>query len=276
MDEGAITTDALLDGRLQLRQFQRGHRVGSDAILLAAATPLTDADRLIEIGAGVGAVGLALAQRCFGARATLVEIDPALAALASENAALNGLSERVEVVAADFMAASERRNAGLVSGAADVVVTNPPFFETGTVRASPDAGRARAHVLEEVGDGAHPLHRWIVAALALLAPGGRFVMIHRPEALAPALAAFERRLGSLAILPIHPRADEPAHRLLIGGIKGARGPLRLLPPLALHEANGSFTPLAEAIHRGEIAIDLGLPRGRASQKSRVDRPRAPL
>ncbi len=274
MDEGAITTDLLLNGRLQLRQFQRGHRVGSDAILLAAATPLTDADRLIDIGAGVGAVGLALAQRCFGARATLVEIDPALAALASENAALNGLSGRIDVAVADFMAAVERRNAGLVSGAADIVVTNPPFFEASAVRASPDAGRSRAHVLEEAGDGVHPLHRWIVAALALLAPGGCFVMIHRPEGLAPALAAFGRRLGSLAILPIHPHANEVAHRVLIGGVKGARGPLRLLPPLALHEANGSFTPLAEAIHRGEIAIDLGLQRARASQKSRVDRPRA--
>ena len=274
--EGAlVTTDFLLNNRLQLRQPLRGHRVGSDAILLAAAAPLRGDDRLIDIGAGGGAVGLALTLRCPGAHATLVEIDAALAALARENAALNGLAERARVITADFMAAPERRKAGLAAGAADVVVTNPPFFEPGSVRASPDAGRARAHVLEDARDSVHPLHRWIVAALALLAPGGGFVMIHRPDALTHVLAACARRLGSLAILPVHPQADAPAHRLLIGGVKGARGPTRLLPGLVLHDARGAFTPRAEAIHRGEASIDLSLPRRRASQNLRVDPARSP-
>jgi len=221
------------------------------------------AQRLIDIGAGSGVVGLALTQRCAGLSADLVEIDTALAALAAENAAANDVAERVNIVAADFTSTAERRASGLLGGA-DLVVTNPPFFASGSVRASPDVGRARAHILADTNDGGHPLRRWIVAAVALLAPGGCFVMIHRPEALPEVLEAFGRRLGSLAILPIHPRADEPAHRLLIGGIKGARGPLRLLPPLALHEASGAFTSLAEAIHRGDVLLDLGLRRGHPS------------
>ena len=272
-DPPATTTDSLLDGALRLRQPLRGHRVGTDAILLAAAAPMAAADRLIDIGAGVGAVGLAMAQRSAGAQVMLVEIDAALATLAQENAVLNNLGERVRVIAADFMSAPERRKAGLAAGAADLIVTNPPFFEPERVRASADASRARAHVLEDAG-GAHPLRRWIVAALALLAPGGCFVMIHRPEALPVILAACARRLGSLAILPVHPHADAPAHRLLIGGVKGARGPLRLLPALALHEPKGGFTPLAQAIHRGETTIDLDLPRRARRDNARVDPSRA--
>jgi tRNA1(Val) A37 N6-methylase TrmN6 len=269
------TADALLNGRLHLRQPLRGHRVGSDAILLAAAAPVEAGDRLIDIGAGVGAVGLALAQRCEMAHALLVEIDPALAALASENAVANKLAARAQVAALDFFSAHERRNAGLVAGAADLVVTNPPFFEPGGVRASPDAARARAHVLARTKHGAPPLQRWIIAALALLAPGGCFVMIHRPDALGAILAACVGRLGALALLPIHPRADQPAHRLILGGIKGARGPLRLQPPLALHEASGAFTPIAEAIHRGDALIDLSLPRRRSALRPRVDRAAPP-
>ena len=58
------TDDAVLGGRLRLKQKKRGHRVGHDAILLAAATAARPGDRVVEFGAGVGAAGLALAVRC--------------------------------------------------------------------------------------------------------------------------------------------------------------------------------------------------------------------
>src|SRR5215204_7046825 len=88
-----ITDDAVLGGRLRLRQPRHGHRVGHDAILLAAAgaastrhagAPSTRL-HVVELGAGVGAAGLALARRVGGLTVTLVEIDPVLAALAAEN-----------------------------------------------------------------------------------------------------------------------------------------------------------------------------------------------
>src|SRR3954463_13088702 len=94
-----VTEDAVLGGRLTLRQPRRGHRVGHDAILLAAATEARAGEHAVELGAGVGAAGLALAQRTPGLKVTLVEIDATLAALAHENAARNGLAERVRVAA---------------------------------------------------------------------------------------------------------------------------------------------------------------------------------
>ena len=84
--------DAVLGGRLVLRQPRRGHRVGHDAILLAAATTAHAGERAIDLGAGVGAAGLALARRVEGLAVTLVEIDPALAQLGRDNAERNGLA----------------------------------------------------------------------------------------------------------------------------------------------------------------------------------------
>lgn len=243
------TSDSWLGGKLRLRQPARGHRVGSDAVLLAAAAP--QAERLVDIGAGIGAVGLTLLSRMPKARADLVEIDPELAALARENAAANGFAERVGIAVADVTSASSRRAAGLVDGAADLVATNPPFFEAERAQASPDQRRARAHVLRRSG-----LAAWLSGALALLAPDGRFVMIHRPEALRDILTGFDNRLGAVALLPVHPRADAPAHRLLIAGIKGARAPLIIRPGLVLHETSGAFTEAAEKLHRGEATIAL--------------------
>ena len=246
----ATSLDAILDGKLTLRQPARGHRVGLDAILLAAAAG-APAERLIDVGAGVGAVGLALSQRWPEARAELIEIDPALAALAVENAALNGMAGRVRVVVADALSARDRRAAGLADEAADLVVVNPPYLAAEAARVSPDPLRARAHV---AGESAAALADWVVASLALLKPGGRFVMIHRADALPAVLPAFAGRLGDLALRPVHPRADAPAIRLLISGTKGSKAPLRLLPGLPLHEADGSPTPLAAAIQRGEAEL----------------------
>ena len=75
----------------------------------------------------------------------------------------------------------------------------------------------------------------------MLAPGGRFVMIHRPEALSMILAAIGGRLGALALLPVHPAIGASAHRLLVSGVKGSKAPLRLAPGLILHGAEGRLT-----------------------------------
>src|SRR6201995_5597581 len=71
-----MTDDAVLGGRLRLKQKKRGHRVGHDAILLAAATAATPGDHVVDLCAGGGAAGRALAVRFDGVSVTLVEIDP--------------------------------------------------------------------------------------------------------------------------------------------------------------------------------------------------------
>ena len=250
-----FSVDRWLGGRLALVQPQGGHRVGTDAALLAAAAG-TPEGRIADVGAGVGAVGLALAQRSERASADLIEIDPDLARLAGINAARNGLQARARVLSLDVLRPGERREAGLADETADCVVTNPPFFKSGAVRVSPNQGRARAHVLPSAEGGA-PLEAWIRAALALLAPGGSFAMIHRPDALATILAAVDRRLGALALLPVHAFAGAGAHRLLISGVKGSKAPLRIAPALILHEADGRLTGEADAIHRGEALVEWG-------------------
>jgi tRNA1(Val) A37 N6-methylase TrmN6 len=247
---GALSEDRWLGGRLTLLQPTRGHRVGTDAALLVAAAGAPEG-RIIDVGAGVGAVGLALAERSPLASVDLVEIDPELAALAEHNAGRNGLEARARVLRLDALDSGKRREAGLTESAA-CVVTNPPFFEARAVRVSPDEGKARAHVLAAAG-----LAGWIQASLAMLTPGGRFLMIHRPEALNMILAAIGSRLGALALLPVHPTIGASAHRLLVLGVKGSKAPLRLAPGLVLHGADGRLTPEADALHRGERLIDWG-------------------
>lgn len=244
-EEADTGADSFLGGLLRLHQPPRGaHRAGTDAVLLARLLAPQAGDRVCDVGAGTGAVGLACAALAPGLRPTLVERDPVLAGQARANAALNGID--AQVLVADVLApAAERRAAGLVPDSFDVVLTNPPFFAPGSHRASPHPGRAAAHTFAG-GD----LETWIRTCTAILRPGGRLGLIHRADALPACLDALKGRYGGLAIRPVHPRGDAPAIRVLITAVRGSRAAPSLRPPLVLHGSDGTFTAEAEALHRG--------------------------
>ena len=84
---------------------------------------------------------------------------------------------------------------------------------------------------------------------------GRLVMIHRADALAEVLAAIGGRFGALRVLPMHPRAGDPAHRIIVTGRKGSRAPLHLLPGLVLHGAGNAFLPAVGAVLRDGEALE---------------------
>ncbi|CAA2103871.1 tRNA1(Val) (adenine(37)-N6)-methyltransferase [Methylobacterium bullatum] len=242
----AATADLWLGGRLRLYQPPRGdHRAGTDAVLLSRAVRPPPGAVIIDVGAATGAVGLAVATYEATAKVILVERDPDLAALARRNIQGNGLDGRVGVKAADILSVEIRRAAGLSSNMADLVLTNPPFFESRRHRPSPIPGKASAHTFSG-GD----LESWLKACLDLLKPGGTLGLVHRADALPDCLAALQRRFGGIVVRPVQARIERPAIRVLVTGIKGSRAPFTLAPPLILQEADGAMTPEADALHRG--------------------------
>jgi len=245
------TDDPVLGGRLRLKQPRRGHRVGHDAILLAAAAAAEPGAHAVELGAGVGAAGLALARRIPGVRVTLAEIDPALVALANDNAARNGLADRVTAVVADAAGSARAlAAAGLPPGCAQHVLMNPPFNDPASAQPSPDPARARAHAATR-----ETLVSWLKTAARLLADHGTVTLIWRGDGFADVLAALEG-FGGIAVMPVHPRADAPAVRILVRATKGSRAPLRLLPGLVLNDASGRPSAAAEAVLRDAAPLPL--------------------
>lgn len=240
--------DAWLGGRLRLHQPPRGaHRAGTDAVLLARLTNPGLGATICDLGAGTGAVGLAVAALHRDCRVILVEREPELAALARMNAEANGLVERVRVIKADILAsAAARHAAGLGPGLADLVLTNPPFFDEARHRPSPNAAKRTAHSF-----GAGDLDAWMRTCADILTAKGRLGLIHRADALRDCLDALRNRFGGVSVRPVHPRAEQAAVRVLVTAVKGSRAPMTLLPPLILHAPDGRFTPEADALHRGD-------------------------
>jgi tRNA1(Val) A37 N6-methylase TrmN6 len=229
IDPGQFTDDAFLDGELRLRQPISGHRAGHDAMLLAAATPARAGDRVVDLGAGVGAAGLALARRVAGIALVLVEIDPALAALARGNAAANALAADVVVLDVTSEPAAFAA-AGLSPDSVDVVLMNPPFNDSARHRASPDKARQLAHVA-----GNATLESWIRAGRRILKSGGVLSLIWRADGLGEVLAALDRGFGSLEILPVHADETTAAIRVLVRAVKGGRAPTQIHPALMLND-----------------------------------------
>ncbi len=242
--------DAALGGRLVLRQPLRGHRFGHDAILLGAATAARAGEHAVDLGAGVGAAGLALARRIDGIRVTLVEVDPTLVALAQANAVRNGMDARVRALCLDVTAPAEAfAAAGLPTDSIDCVLMNPPF--NAAHNPSPDLQRRDAHTA-----AADTLDAWIGTASRLLRPAGALTLIWRADGIANVLAGLTAGFGAMTVLPIYPKPDAAAIRMIVRAVKASRAPLVLLPGLVLADDDGKPTAEAEAVLRGGASLPL--------------------
>jgi tRNA1(Val) A37 N6-methylase TrmN6 len=243
-DRGGVVENALLNGRVRLLQPVVGYRAGLDAALLAAAVQATAGQRVIEAGCGAGAVLMQLAARRPGLALTGLEREPGMADLARRNAALNSAPD-TKIITGDVAAGFK----ALELAPFDWAVSNPPFFDDAGALRAPAPGKRAAWMAD---DG---LAAWARFLLKAVREGGRIVVIHRADRLADLLALLGDKAGSFAIRPIHAHADVPAKRVLVQAVKTGKAPLRLLPPLILHDRSGAkHTSEAEAILRGEADL----------------------
>ena len=239
--ETALTEDALLGGRLRLLQSRRGYRVAIDAVLLAAAIDPAPGERVLDLGAGIGSVGLCLAKRMPDCTILGIELQPALAQLAERNATRNGLGDRVRTIVHDIAQPLPETISRF-----DQVVTNPPYLAAAVADPSPDPSKALATV-----ESSADLARWLEVATGALKPAGTLTLIHRSDRLEE-IAAHLIRLGcgSLTIKRL-----PPAARVLVRARRGAAPSVTESPPLVLHKPEGGYTEAAEVILRHAAPLD---------------------
>ncbi len=229
----------LLGGRVHYRQPDTGYRTGIEPVLLAASIPARAGERVLEGGTGAGAGLLCLLARVPGVEGLAVEIDPALANMARANAAANEMA--IEVVTGDLCA--------IRLDAADHAFANPPWHDPASTP-SPDPQRALAR---RTAPGL--LEAWVQALTAPLRHRGTLTLLVPAAQFGRAATAMRAaRLGALTLQPFWPKPAIQAKLLILQGIKGGRGADRVMPGLVLHEADGSFTPAAEAILRHGAAL----------------------
>lgn len=254
MQAKAQEPDGFLGGKIRLKQPRAGFRSGHDAVLLAASANPPLGGHIAELGCGAGVASLCFAARRRDAEVTGLDIDADMVALAGQNAAANGLEARTHFRTGDIAAPFSALH--MVANSFDEVIANPPFYETGTVPPLEDEAKSRAHIR-----AAGTLDNWVKCAAALTRAKGHVTFIHRADALAGLLAVLSKRLGDLHILPILPKPNRAATRVLVRGRRDARAPVTLLPPLVLQDENDRPSNAAEAVLRHGAALAFAVGEG---------------
>lgn len=256
MPTNITTTDYLLSGKIVLKQWQEAYRVGTDAILLAS---LVGADkkgetalRVLDLGAGVGAVSLCVLQRLKNATAVSIEKSSEYYKLSLENAELNNFcSKRYQPLVGDLSDFPHLNNTF------DIVVTNPPYYRTHEGRKSKNELKNLAHI-----ESSATLQDFVDYGYKFLKPKGKLIVIQRSLRLLEVLNS-NKAWSSVVIHPIFSyETSTKAERSLVvltKGCKGSASRLRkslstnvyLEKGIIMHNPDGSYTPRAyDIIHNG--------------------------
>jgi tRNA1(Val) A37 N6-methylase TrmN6 len=179
--EDELTTDGLTRD-WSITQRRRGHRHSTDDLLTGwyAGCCVPDALRVLDLGSGIGSVGLLVLWRSPRARLTAIEAQETSFRLLERNIAANGLGERVRAIHGDL------REVSLGGESFDLVTGSPPYFgpTEGVVPADAQKAYARFELRGDVRD-------YCEAARRHLAKGGRFVFCFPYPQRARALRACE-------------------------------------------------------------------------------------
>jgi tRNA1Val (adenine37-N6)-methyltransferase len=218
---------------LVLTQPERGYRYSLDPFLLAAFCRPRARERILDLGAGVGVIGLLLASNHPTVRVIGIELDPDLARHAADNARANRLDARCRIIRGDLREAPRY----LPPEHFHRVVANPPFRAPGTGPSSPDHGRAGAR---------HEISFTLVdlagAASALLRYGGSLQVVHLAERLPELFGALRTSgLEPKRLRLVAPFPGSAPRLCLVSASKGGRPGLRILPELIVHEHPGRYT-----------------------------------
>ncbi|HTI98538.1 MAG TPA: methyltransferase [Dongiaceae bacterium] len=127
--EAGETLDAI-SGHFRLFQLAKGHRFSTDDVLTAwyGTSWAPTAQTVLDLGSGLGTVGMIAAWRLPGARFVTVEAQPDSVRLARKSCAWNGLEARYEIREGDF------RDPGVLPPDEhfDLVLGSPPYFPPGS------------------------------------------------------------------------------------------------------------------------------------------------
>jgi len=228
------THDTLFSGAISCRQPRNGYRFSLDSVLLAHFAEPGPEERLVDLAAGCGVVGLIALYRHAGIASCLaIEAQEEMAFFARENFRDNGYDGKAEVICGDAAQIKEL----LPAQSADLVFCNPPYYQPGHGRESKSAGERNARHQRT------PLAVFVAAAAWCLGKGGQAAFIYPAAQLTGLFAACDAaRLAVKQLRLVHSYPGAVATRALVLCRKEGGAGLLVMAPLYVYEGkNGHYS-----------------------------------
>lgn len=235
-----------LDGirNIKLYQNKNGYRFSVDALLLSSFVNVKRAEKIVDMGAGSGIIGLLLAARYTDSAVVLIELQQALSRLAEKNAELNKMDAKVKVICADIKDVP----ALMEPMSCDVAVSNPPFRKENSGRLS--VGEERAVARHEIKLRLPVL---VEAASYLLKARGRFFMIYHPERILELMDILRsNRLEPKRMRFVYNDTRSPSKIVMVESAKEGRPGLKIEKPLFIYDEKGIYTDEVRQMYAEEI------------------------
>lgn len=229
--------DTFFNGRISVKQDQKGYRFSIDAVLLADFSEIKPHSTIVDLGTGCGILPLILAHRNPDTRFWGVEIQPDLADMAMENVIENKMEKRIQILCSDMKTITCDR----LSGPVDIVISNPPYRKQDTGRINPNSQRAVARHEIKI-----KLEEMLIVTRKILRTSGKFFTIYPSDRTVDLL--FEMReigIEPKRIRTIHSSQGAEAKLVLVEGIKGGRHGLKILDPLIIYQDREKYTDEVE-------------------------------
>jgi len=230
----------------RILQRVKGHRSGTDDVLAAwiGVRECPDAGRVLDLGCGHGTVTLLMSSMLPDARFVSVEVQSVSADLLRRNVQLNGLADRVEVVAGDLRELERPERYDLITG-------TPPFMPVGSGLMAQDPQRAAARF--ELRGG---IEDYLATARRHLAPGGKVSMLMDASQDGRCVSAFaDAGLSLYSVTVVTPTpGHRPRFRGYVGGLEARSGAADTLA-LCVREADGFYTPEMLSV-RHTVGVEL--------------------
>ncbi len=207
---------------------------GMDAVLLSGFAAVKDEARVLDLGTGTGIIPILLAAKTRAAHLTGLEIQADSADMAGRSVALNGLEEKIEIVTGDIKEADQLFDAASF----DVVTCNPPYMIGRHGLKNPEDAKAiaRHEILCTLEDVASQTAR-------LLAPGGKFFLVHRPFRLAEIMVTLKKyKLEPKRMRLVYPFVDKEPNMVLLEAVRGGRPRMTVEKPLIVYSSPGVYMP----------------------------------
>ena len=225
-------------GGLKLLQSEDGFRFGIDAVLLAdfACSICPDAGSVVDLGTGNGAVAFIMSHKNENCSLTGIDLQAKAIELARRSCSMNGLDGRMDFVQCD--AAELAGKMPQLRGAADVVVSNPPYVARGA--GLTNDGDSKFISRQETTAG---VEEFAAAAAFCLKDRGHFFMVHRPSRLVDIFCFCRKHaLEPKDIRFVRPRQGAKPNIVLVHCVKGGGRELAFSDDLIVYDNQGNYTP----------------------------------